>query len=126
MLWAGGMAAVDFGEDELKQRYKKMSKLHHPDRPGGSDEAFQLIAAAHTCLSDEACRVKYDEGEGTERDILSDGSEGPTLQERVERHFFPERYDLHLFGDPYDRKRRWEAEEERKQQPGYRRGWGEF
>ena len=111
--------AVDFAEGELKQAYKRMSKLHHPDRPGGTDVAFQLISAANSCLSDEGCRAAYDEGEGTERQVLSDGSEGPSLKERVERHYFPERYDLHLFGDPHERKRRWQEREQPHQ-------WGEF
>ena len=102
--------AVDFSEDELKQAYKKQSRAHHPDRAGGSDEAFQLIAAANTCLSDPLCRAAYNEGEGTKRELLSDGSEGPTLKERVERHYFPERFPLQLFGDPFERKRQWEAE----------------
>ena len=53
--------AVDFSEDELKQAYKKQSRAHHPDRAGGSDEAFQLIAAANTCLSDPLCRAAYNQ-----------------------------------------------------------------
>lgn len=114
--------AVDFAEEELKQAYKKMSKLHHPDRPGGCDAAFQLISAANGCLSDQACRSDYDEGKGTERQVLSDGAEGPSLKERVERHYFPERFDLHLFGDPYERKRRWQQRE----QPQPQHSWGEF
>eukprot|EP01048_Picozoa_sp_COSAG05_P001164 COSAG05_NODE_38_length_27626_cov_78.614306_7_plen_57_part_00 len=39
------------------------------------------------------------------RDVLSDGSEGPTLKERVERHYFPERFGFHIFGDPWETKR---------------------
>ncbi len=116
--------AADFAEEELKQSYKKMSKIHHPDRPGGSDAAFQLIAAAQVCLSDETCRGSYDEGEGTKRDVLSDGSEGPSLKERVERHYFPERYDLHLFGDPHERKRRWQEQEQGQRARQHQ--WGEF
>lgn len=116
--------AADFAEEELKQAYKKMSKIHHPDRPGGSVAAFQLISAAHGCLSDETCRGSYDEGEGTKRDVLSDGSEGPSLKERVERYYFPERYDLHLFGDPHERKRRWQ--EQGQGQHARQHRWGEF
>jgi curved DNA-binding protein CbpA len=78
-------------------------------RHGGSDEAFQLIAAANTVLSDERLRAAYDAGEGVERGVREDGSEGPSLRERVERTYFPERYELLLFGEP-ELKREWEQE----------------
>ena len=38
--------SADFTGEQLKKAYKKMSKKTHPDRNGGSNEGFQLVAAA--------------------------------------------------------------------------------
>ena len=69
------MASVEFGfynalgckfdatPDEMKKAFRKLSLKLHPDRNPGDDEAknkFQRVNEAHTCLSDEAERQKYD------------------------------------------------------------------
>lgn len=47
----------DFTPAELKRRYKKASLAAHPDRAGGSTEAFEAVAAAYEVLGDEAKRA---------------------------------------------------------------------
>ena len=47
----------------LKASYRKLSRIYHPDRQGGSTYAtsrFQLISAAYTTLSDDLERERYD------------------------------------------------------------------
>jgi molecular chaperone DnaJ len=45
--------------EEIKQSYKKLAKIHHPDR-GGDKETFQKIQSAYETLSDEKKRQEYD------------------------------------------------------------------
>lgn len=47
----------DFTPAELKRRYKKASLAAHPDRTGGSTEAFEAVAAAYEVLGNEAKRA---------------------------------------------------------------------
>ena len=49
--------AHDFTPAELKRRYKKASLAAHPDRAGGSTEAFEAVAAAYEVLGDEKKRA---------------------------------------------------------------------
>ena len=65
-----GVAVMDHSATELKRAYKKTSLKHHPDRQGGSTEAFQLVATAHTVLADPVTRQAYDEGSAVARDVL--------------------------------------------------------
>lgn len=47
----------------IKVSYRKLSRVYHPDRQGGSAAAttrFQLISAAYATLSDQALRERYD------------------------------------------------------------------
>jgi len=47
---------------EIKDAYRKKSKLLHPDT-GGNKEDFDLICKAYKILSDEGKRKRYDSGE---------------------------------------------------------------
>ena len=38
---------IDFTHDELKRAYRAASLAMHPDKHGGSDEAFQRVAEAY-------------------------------------------------------------------------------
>ena len=40
-------------KEEIKKTYRKMSLKHHPDRKGGSEEAFKKINEAYEVLSDD-------------------------------------------------------------------------
>eukprot|EP00960_Hanusia_phi_P059900 764321-Hanusia_phi.AAC.6 len=104
---------LDHSVDELKKAYKRLSKVYHPDRQGGSNSAFQRVALAYETLIDEERRRQYNLGYDLKRPIMQDGSEGASFHERVERHYFPEHFDFLPFGDPFERKR--QLHEERKQ-----------
>lgn len=57
----------EVGKDELKAAYRRLAKVHHPDRPGGDVGTFQQLERAYRILSDEAMRKEYDEtGQATE------------------------------------------------------------
>lgn len=40
----------------VRAAYKAQAQRTHPDRPGGSAEAFQRVQAAYTALCDDATR----------------------------------------------------------------------
>ena len=87
----------DATAEELKRSYRKVTLAAHPDKPGGSEEAFARVADAYKVLSDERARRTYDEGE----DIVLEGrDEAGGLRERIEVEFFPERQPFWPFGDP--------------------------
>jgi DnaJ-class molecular chaperone len=46
-------------QEEIKQAYRKLAKIHHPDK-GGDAETFKKIQTANETLSDEQKRAEYD------------------------------------------------------------------
>lgn len=46
-------------EEEIKNAYKRLAKIHHPDK-GGDKEKFQKIQEAYSILSDRESRNNYD------------------------------------------------------------------
>lgn len=46
-------------QDEIKKVYRKLSKIHHPDK-GGNEDEFKKISAAYDVLGDEEKRRQYD------------------------------------------------------------------
>jgi curved DNA-binding protein CbpA len=62
--------------DEIKQKYRTLAQMHHPDK-GGSEEKFKRIKLAYEILSDPVKRSHYDstgehyEESGIENEILS-------------------------------------------------------
>ena len=47
---------------KLKAAYRRLAKLHHPDRPNGGDpERFKLIAQAYETLKCNKKRALYDQ-----------------------------------------------------------------
>jgi hypothetical protein len=40
----------DATADEMKRAYRKVSLASHPDKPGGSEEAFSRVSAAYKVL----------------------------------------------------------------------------
>lgn len=46
-------------KDEIKQSYKRLAKIHHPDK-GGDKEVFQKIQTAYETLSDDQKKRDYD------------------------------------------------------------------
>ncbi len=52
-------------QDEIKKKYRELTRKHHPDRNQGDPDAarkFAEIAEAYEILSDEKKRRKYDRG----------------------------------------------------------------
>ncbi|KAI6221333.1 J domain-containing protein [Aphelenchoides fujianensis] len=53
--------------EEIQAAYRQLSRRHHPDRNGGSEESnrqFARISAAYAVLSDARLREQYDNVEG--------------------------------------------------------------
>ncbi len=49
----------DCSAADIKKAYRKLSRLHHPDK-GGDEHKFKEINAAYEILSDPENRAKYD------------------------------------------------------------------
>lgn len=52
--------ARDADDDAVKKAYHRQSLKIHPDKPGGSTEAFQELERARRVLSDSKRRARYD------------------------------------------------------------------
>ncbi|CAK9013571.1 unnamed protein product [Durusdinium trenchii] len=99
--------------DELKRAYKKRSLQYHPDKLGGSAQAFQRVADSHQVLLDPEKRRAFDEGADFPRKVQHDGAEGETHKEEIEKKYFPERFDFAPFGDPHSDRREAKARQQR-------------
>lgn len=51
----------DASPDQVKRAYRARAHKAHPDRPGGTDEAFHQVQVAHDILIDPSRRKAYDE-----------------------------------------------------------------
>jgi len=51
--------------DEIKQQYRTLAGIHHPDK-GGDEEKFKRIKNAYEILSDPVRRKQYDDGKSTD------------------------------------------------------------
>jgi hypothetical protein len=116
---------ADATDAQLKRAYRLKSLKAHPDKPGGSVGAFQLVATAYETLSDGEKRQLYDDGvdvkkakkkkkkQGDDSDDSDseddDGNKKKSLREEVERKYFPENFKFWPFGDPFVEKRRHDA-----------------
>ena len=57
--------SVTASTEEIKQRYRTLAQMHHPDK-GGNEEVFKRIKLAYEILSDPIRRKQYDlTGEAT-------------------------------------------------------------
>ena len=57
-----GVPTEDPSEGELKKAYRKAAAQAHPDKEGGSHEAFLLVQKAYEVLSDPFLKKAYDLG----------------------------------------------------------------
>ncbi|GFH51450.1 DnaJ homolog subfamily A member 2 [Chaetoceros tenuissimus] len=66
----------DASEKDIKKAYRRLSRVHHPDK-GGDEHKFKEIAAAYEILSDPEKRKMYDQYglEGVENGSPSAGGE---------------------------------------------------
>jgi hypothetical protein len=115
---------ADFTESELKSRYRRASLSSHPDKPSGSQRAFQRVAEAYQVLGDPEAREAYDLGLGLGEPRDGDAPGDTTLWEEVEREFFPEVHGWRPFGDPHERKRESAAARARSRE--FRERYGEL
>lgn len=53
-------APSNINEDMIKKNYRKLSRKHHPDRPGGNVETFRLLHRAQVVLLNPKLRQQYD------------------------------------------------------------------
>ena len=51
--------SVTASTEEIKQRYRTLAQMHHPDK-GGNEELFKRIKLAYEILSDPIRRKQYD------------------------------------------------------------------
>lgn len=51
----------DATRDDIKKAFRKMASKHHPDKEGGSEEAFKKVKKAYETLDDPETRARYDE-----------------------------------------------------------------
>jgi tetratricopeptide (TPR) repeat protein len=88
----------DFSEEQLKKAFRMLSRVLHPDRPGGSVAKFARISTAHECLSDSQCREDFDAG----KDLGRAGCDSAeySLEEEVEYRYWPARRPFQPYGDP--------------------------
>jgi len=54
----------DCSFDDIKQQYRTLAGIHHPDK-GGDEERFKRIKFAYEVLSDSTRRKQYDENKTT-------------------------------------------------------------
>ncbi len=45
---------------EIKKKYRKLSKIYHPDKQGGDQDMFMKIAKAYEALTDEVSRENWE------------------------------------------------------------------
>lgn len=124
----------DFSDEELKKAYRRLSRVVHPDREGGSTAAFEAVAAAYKTLGDpvkcfncnrvlvsqysrccvftkiQVAKLEYIRGDDIPRVKHYDGNQEPSVYEQIERKYFPERFGFLPFGDPFETKRHVQQE----------------
>ena len=100
--------SMDFTSSELRKAYRRQSLANHPDKTGGSEDAFQRVALAFETLSNEEKRKAYDRGTD-----LDDEDSDETFYQTIHRHYFPDAFGFHPFGDPLESHR---EEKSRRQQ----------
>jgi curved DNA-binding protein CbpA len=59
----------DCSFEEVKQQYRILARIHHPDL-GGDEEKFKRIKLAYEILSDPESRKQYDETKTTSQPIV--------------------------------------------------------
>ncbi len=47
-------------QEDIKKAFRKLAKIHHPDKHGGDDSEFKKINEAYEVLSDETKKSNYD------------------------------------------------------------------
>ncbi len=80
---------------DFKSAYRKLSKLHHPDKNNGDDTKFKEIAEAYNILTDKNLKEEYDtiSKHGIGYDIMTELYEFEFSNENVSEDKFESDYD---------------------------------
>ena len=90
----------NYSEDELKISYKKLAMIHHPDRPSGNNEKFQLITKLYMALLEE-CKLKEEDKPFNE--LRNNSQDFIKKQENNnERNYKLERFEPKLFNNIFE------------------------
>jgi curved DNA-binding protein CbpA len=81
---------------DLQSRYKKLALMHHPDKPGGSKEAFELVTRAYQAVRDDLRARDQDKP----HDVLKGEFGTPRVVDTKSRDF-----DLNAFNRVFDGNR---------------------
>lgn len=60
--------------DDIKAAWRRLARIHHPDRKGGSQAMMSQINTAYNLLMDTEARARFDQGHGEARppiDVLA-------------------------------------------------------
>ena len=117
-----GLSLADDTVAKIRKAYLRLSKVHHPDKEGGSKEAFQNLSAAYYRLKScsEEPRVAAAEqggGNSSEDDASEEDQSWQTYED-----FYAD-YDNYFHGYGYGDDSFYSWEEEREQR---RRAWSEY
>ena len=102
----------DFTEDELKQAYRKLVLVSHPDRPNGSNEKFQIVTKAYMTLLEEF-KLKQTDKQFTQlRDEAQDYMNNQMRHQKKNIKLNGEKFDIKSFNKIYDDNRLHEPEDD--------------
>lgn len=96
--------------DDLKKSYKKMAVKTHPDRPGGSNQKFQLVTKCYMSLLE---KHKLQQADKTYMN-LREGSQRHMEEQRNKKqvNFDKENFDLKLFNKIYEQNKLWDPNDD--------------
>lgn len=100
----------NYSLEQLKQAYKKMAIKTHPDRPGGSNQKFQLVTKCYMALLE---KHKIQQADKTYMN-LRDGSQKYMEDQKNKKNikFDKENFDLKLFNKIYEQNKLWEPNDD--------------
>ena len=102
----------EFTEEQLKQAYRKLVLITHPDRPNGSNEKFQIVTKAYMTLLEE---YKTKQADKQFLDLRDDAREYMHKQMKYQKKNVKmdgERFDLNTFNNIYNENRLHEPEDD--------------
>ena len=73
--------------EDIKKAYKKLAKIHHPDKPTGNTEHFQKINYAYNILINDTTRIKYNEMKKTTKSKFTNFLEDFFNKQNNIKHF---------------------------------------
>ena len=94
----------DFTENQLKQAYKKLVLITHPDRPNGSNEKFQIVTKAYMTLMEE---YKTKQADKNFVELRDDARQYMHKQMKYQKKntSMGENFNLNVFNKIYDENR---------------------